>query len=329
MEGNFKKLYAPDNHYENKLRAIDMFRGMINKERNIYALAELHHQNRHKANHFLDDLRCVSCHSKHLEIRNSAIICCSCDRSYPLENDVADLRVRSDECNEYEKLNKKFMNYHKSLSTYTLLNSVPIINYIAMQSGLWNVKKIKVLDVGGGTGHTYGSFFRYPDTIDYYLLDPNLRLLHDQFLRIYPELSQLRLSHILGYAEELPFRRERFDLVMSLFAIDHLKDFKAFIRHAYRVLKDGGELFICSDLYKPSPFLVRRIPRFIGKVFSASFPERFLRWIYLRRHRVSFDDHTFHFESSKQIEGAMLDGGFKISKREDLLQHCFLLGKKK
>ena len=51
------------------------------------------------------------------------------------------------------------------------------------------LKNIKVLDVGGGTGHTHCSFFQFPEEIEYYLLDPNLRLLHDQFLRLYPKLS--------------------------------------------------------------------------------------------------------------------------------------------
>ena len=93
------------------------------------------------------------------------------------------------------------------------------------------------MDVGGGTGHTLATFFEFPETIDYFLVDPNIRLIHDQFIRLYLKLSYLKMSHIQANAEFLPIKENSFDLVLNLSAIDHLDDYKKFISEAYRVLK--------------------------------------------------------------------------------------------
>ena len=142
-------------------------------------------------------------------------------------------------------MNEQFLNYHKSLSIYTILNASPINNYIGFKSGIANLTKVKILDAGAGTGHAYSSFFYDPETIEYFLLDPYMRLLHVQFYRIYPKLSYLKIVHILANAEYLP-KDNSFDVVLNLSSEDDFDDYRHFIKESYRVLKKGGYFLITS-----------------------------------------------------------------------------------
>ena len=45
-------------------------------------------------------------------------------------------------------------------------------------------------------------------------MDPNIRLIHDQFIRLYPKLSYLKMSHIQANAEFLPIKKNSFDVVL-------------------------------------------------------------------------------------------------------------------
>ncbi|MBX7149170.1 class I SAM-dependent methyltransferase [bacterium] len=48
----------------------------------------------------------------------------------------------------------------------------------------------------------------------------------------------------VAQAENLPFEKNSFDLVMIMDLLHHLPDWKKAIREAHRVLKDGGKLWI-------------------------------------------------------------------------------------
>ena len=203
---------------------------------------------------------------------------------------------------------------------------MPINNYVSLNSEIGLIKNARVLDVGGGTGHSFATFFQYPDTIEYYLLDPNLRLLHDQFIRLYPKLSYLKMGHLLGNAESLPIKDETFDVVINISAIDHLDDYKKFIREAYRVLRPGGKFLVTSHLDIPAS--KEDSTKAKTKMFSASFWERVSRYLYYRKHAVGTDDHTLHLEDEKPIESALIETGFKIKKQEVFKRYFYFVGEK-
>lgn len=292
---------------------------LIDVERNIYQLAELYPQNRREVESYLDILQDPST-GIDLHIENDKIIG---DRAYVIENNVPDFTIQSSNTDDWIRLNKQFLNYHKSLSPYTLINSAPIINYLSLKSGIGLIKGGKVLDVGGGTGHTYCSFFQYPETIEYFLLDPNLRLLHDQFLRIYPKLSFLKIGHILAHAESLPIKENSFDVVLSLSAIDHLDDYKRFISEAFRVLKPGGKFMIYSHLDVPPA--KEDVTTTKAKLFSHSFWERASRYLYLKKYAVGEDDHTLHLDNEVPIKDCLLDTGFEIKDQEVFKRYFYFV----
>jgi ubiquinone/menaquinone biosynthesis C-methylase UbiE len=302
---------------------------LLKQERYIYEIAELYEQNRHDISDKLDILASPNSLGNPLKKVGDKLVCENTNTEYVIKNNVVDFCKNQFEKSEDEwaRLNAQFMNYHKSLSVYTLINSVPLLNYLAEKSGLGELKNAKVIDIGAGTGHTLCSFFQNPETLDYYLCDPNLRLLHDQFLRIYPRLAKLKLTHLLCYAEQLPFKSEVADLVMSLSAIDHFKDYKTFFKEGYRVCKKDGLIFVSSHLDVPASKRIQKVS-VKSKLFSISFWERVSRYLYYRKYKVGTDDHTNHFDTIEPIEKAMNDAGFKTQSKEEFFGHFWIIGKK-
>lgn len=300
----------------------DRYYKLIDKERNIYELAELYPQNRKKIEEYIDLLQ-DPISGKPLSLDGENLIG---DKNYSILDNIANFTTNDTTSDEWKKMNAQFLNYHKSLSVYTLLNASPIYNYVGFQSEIGTLKNVKVLDIGAGTGHAYCSFFQYPETIEYYLLDPNLRLLHDQFIRIYPKLTHLKMGHILANAEYLPIKDNSFDVVLNLSAVDHFDDYKKFIHESYRVLKPGGKFLITSHLDVAESD--EDATKTKSKIFSSSFWERLARYRYYKKHAVGGDDHTLHLENEKPIEEAMIEAGFKITKQEVFKRHFYFVAVK-
>ncbi|MEN8151225.1 MAG: class I SAM-dependent methyltransferase [Planctomycetota bacterium] len=303
----------------------EVMRGMIDRERNLYELAELFPQKRRDPAGFLGSLWCPACEESALALVGGTVRCEGCGETFPVRDRVIDFRPGSGDRGKWEGLNEQFLKYHRSLSVYTLLNGAPINNYVSARSGIGELSDVRVLDVGGGTGHVLGTFFRYPETIDYTLLDPNLRLLHDQFVRLYPALSRLPMSHVLGFAETLPFREGTFDVVMSISSIDHFRDYGKFVKSAHRVLAPGGRLLISSHLDIASD--VEPTSRW-RRLFTSSTLERVARRAYFRKHRVGDDDHTYHFEDTVDIARSMTDAGFTVRRDETFSRYFLVVGEK-
>jgi len=295
---------------------MDYYYKLIDKERNIYELAGLVAQNRRPVREYAAIIQNPVTKEK-MSIEELESI------SY---DNIADFMKDMDKGTEWEKMNRQFLNYHKSLTVYELINSLPIVNYMAFHSGIGFVKNMKVADIGGGTGQAYCSSFLFPETLDYFLVDPNLRLLHDQFYRIYPKFSFLKMGHILAKAENLPFIEDAFDLTMSRASIDHMEDYKKFIKEAKRITKPGGIIFITSHLDIPPSD--EDSTKTSSKILSLSFLERLTRFLYFKKYGVKSDDHTFHFESIDSIIDEMEKNGLKIEKQHIFKRHFYIVARK-
>ena len=305
-----------------------LFFNLIDKQRNVYESATLYKQNRRRVSDYVEDLQCIKT-GEALKIKGNELTNTSQTQSYAINDDVADFRDTTilENDKNWSRLNKKFLNYHKSLTSYALIRNLPLSHYVSAQTELAHVKGKTIVDVGAGTGQSQCSFFRYPEENTYFLVDPNVRLLHDQFIRIYPQLLETKMNHILSHAEKMPFKDNSVDIVMSLASIDHFADYKAFIKEAHRILKKDGQLLIFSHLDVP---LGGRILTKL-KTLKLSLPvilEVIARKIFQISKRVSVDDHTLHFHNSKPMEKAMEETGFKILKKEEFMRYFYLLGKK-
>jgi SAM-dependent methyltransferase len=95
------------------------------------------------------------------------------------------------------------------------------------------------------------------------------------------QLSSLRIARrrtselvfVAGLGEDLPFRDRSFDLVTMNQVIEHVRDQKACLREAVRVLKPGGALYIaCPNyfrFYEPhyKIFWLPLMPKFLGRAY--------------------------------------------------------------
>ena len=295
-----------------KKRIIDdpesLYNEMRKVHRNVYEPSELYEQNRRSVEDFIENLRYPGFPEDSFHINGDQLE--NVHGSVTIENDVVDFTGINTSTNvEWKRLNAQFLNYHKSLTIYEIMNSLAISNYLSIVSGIGDLKNKTVVDVGAGTGHVFCSFFRYPETIEYYLVDPNLRLLHDFFLRMFPKLALHKVAHILSYAEQIPLKSNFADVVMSMAAIDHYNDYEKFISEAYRVLKSDGIIFIASHLDIPAK---QKVPnaKVSGKIVR--FLERLTRFLYVRQNKVGRDDHTFHFENTEPIVKCLKNVGFEI-----------------
>lgn len=295
---------------------------MIDNERNIYEKADLYNQIRKSPKTFLDILE-DPYSGENLTIKDNVI---NGKNEYEIFENVPNFTNSKINSKNWKNLNEQFLNYHRSLNVYTLINNAPINTFLSLDSGIGRLKNKKVLDVGGGTGHTLATFFQFPETIDYFLLDPNLRLLHDHFVRLYPKLTYLEISHILGQAEYLPIKKNSFDIVLSISAVDHLDDFNKFIKEAFRVLKNGGNFLISSHFDVPPSDQDKT--KTINKIFSSSAFERLVRYLYYKSFKVGKDDHTIHLDNLKPLEKSIINAGFKIIKQVIYKRYFYFLCEK-
>ncbi len=267
---------------------------LYSKPRNVYQNAELYDQNRLTIAEIAPFLKL-----------NAAEIA-----ALPIEKNIVDYRQLAEKTTEWTRENAKFLNYHRSLTPYTLLNGLPQNHYIALKTGLAAAKNQVVVDVGAGTGQTLVNFFQHSETLTYFLIDPNIRLLHDQFIRIYPQLLTLKMGHILAMGENLPFKNESADIVICLAAIDHMADYRQFLNEAKRILKPHGKLLIASHLDVPKNFKLAKLWKQFN-VFSPSFLEFITRRWHQYRNRVALDDHTEHISDTAVLEKELVEKGFK------------------
>ena len=119
----------------------------------------------------------------------------------------------------------------------------------------------KMLDVGCGPG-TLTNFIYYQKFHNSYQIF-GVDIDNKNIISIYKKWPNGTFQ--LANAENLPFKENFFDRVMSRHVLEHVKNIDKVIDEIYRVCKKGGTLYIAvpTDIFEKN--IIRLIPGYMGK----------------------------------------------------------------
>ncbi|MBI4834618.1 MAG: methyltransferase domain-containing protein [Planctomycetes bacterium] len=209
-------------------------------------------------------LVCPNCRGKLKS--GPTLVCLLCHRSYPISHGIIDLRTGVTQKGEwdlsvFEKGYEK-MGYYKDEYGWAESGGYP--RYVAD----YRYSRVKgkiidwlkpqnddmILDVGCGVGYFLFDIMNKYSNININMIgiDPALPNIYWLNYRVKEE-NKTNIIGILGDAESLPFKDGIFNAIVTSEVIEHIFDKPKAIREMYRVLKQGGRLFMST----PSRFMVR------------------------------------------------------------------------
>jgi SAM-dependent methyltransferase len=150
----------------------------------------------------------------------------------------------------------------------------------------------KILDVGCG----HGDFLKpiYDKTIHSYGVDPDKKALDkNSFIK----------NKTVGTVEKLPFESNFFDLVVTAWVLEHLKDPQKAFQEIFRVLKPGGKVvFLTPNAWNYNIWIIRLIPEKFHDFFTRKFYDRQEHDTYSKQYKIN---------SVKKISKTLKPTGFK------------------
>jgi len=198
----------------------------------------------------VDDLRCVACDGN-LAPAESAFTCTGCGASYPIRDNV--LLVR-DEPAEDNRIARDFYNSAlwpkfrfwewfffigqggERRARNVILRHLPLNG----EKGAGN-RPFKLLDVACGDGAYMGWL-----PADWSITGIDVSRV--QLASCQRRNADRSLRLLLGEAETLPFRSQRFDAVLSIGGFNHFSDPEAALREMVRVVPSGAPVVISDEL---------------------------------------------------------------------------------
>jgi ubiquinone/menaquinone biosynthesis C-methylase UbiE len=139
-----------------------------------------------------------------------------------------------------KRLDKDFGNAHYK-EFYT--------QFFSLSENFYQEKVI--LDIGCGPR---GSLEWAVSAKERYGLDP----LADSYLKLGADKHQM--SYVKAYVEDMPFEKEKFDVVCSFNSLDHVSDLNRSCKEIQRVLKPGGLFLLLVDVHRmPTPTEPQRL----------------------------------------------------------------------
>jgi len=128
----------------------------------------------------------------------------------------------------------------------------------------------RVLDIGCG----HANFLKtvYSRTLNTYGIEPDKSAL---------EKNEIIQNKIVGTADKLPFEDGFFDVVVSAWVLEHLKNPLLTFKEIHRVLKPGGKvIFLTPNAWNFNVWMIRMVPE--------NFHDYFTRKLYNRQENDTY-----------------------------------------
>ena len=172
-------------------------------------------------------------------------------------------------------MKKEFVNkiFHDISDKYDLMNDIvsfrlhklwkkKFVNHINLNKN----KKNNILDIGCGTGDIVSIISENKSGLNSktktYLLDPNINMIKQGIKK----LKKKDITWIASYGELLPFKNNKFDVVMMSFSLRNVENINKTLKEINRVLKKDGQ-FICLEFGKIENLALNSI----YKIYSENF----------------------------------------------------------
>lgn len=165
------------------------------------------------------------------------------------------MEVKIRDIRKYEEAKARFKHLYRRSGTdidiIERLRYAKILDEVPGNAG-------RILDLGCGDGYLSLKCAANPEA-EVYSIDISINQLYKFKSRIHSG----NIIQIQGSVEHLPFKYDKFDLIIASEIIEHLYDYKTFFEQMYYILKDSGILLltvpynepvrvvICPHCYKP------------------------------------------------------------------------------
>lgn len=200
-----------------------------------------------------DILACPACKSSGLSFGPDAVRCPDCGRKYPIaRHDGADIvDFVPDSVARFQNPVQKLWRYLLATSAAEEQNLfdalVSFEAYDVQHAECYDLTSGRVLDIGGGSGilrRCLGS------SCEYVNVEPDMgAYARRSFLGKLDSRLSAPFVFFRGVAEYLPLRARTFDVAVMDGMIEHVFDLNCAFSEAFRVLKDGGRLYVAADCH--------------------------------------------------------------------------------
>lgn len=137
-------------------------------------------------------------------------------------------------------------------------------------------KNLRILDVGCGSGGNFEFLSNYGEV---HGVDNSLLAIKYAKNKAYKSLSKAE-------AERLPFPKQKFDLVLLLDVVEHIKDDKKALSEAKRVLKSDGAIIITAPampfIWSKHDQMQGHYRRYTKKMFRSLSQDTALKLVYIK-----------------------------------------------
>jgi len=209
-----------------------------------------------------------------------------------------------------EYLRKKYLekNFHNNEELFNFVSTDVLFGFYEISNILKNNNSINsVLEIGSGSGILLNELKTSFPNIDFTGVDPNESGFH-KYKEVYESLEKKEFN-IENVQIEKFTTKKNFDLVFSINAFEHVRDWKKYIDQTNNLLKNGGSNVIFAPNYDfpYEPHFV--IPIIINKKITKFFFKNRIEKSEIKTNEIGLWDGLC-FISKKEVEKFLMKNNY-------------------
>lgn len=260
---------------------------------------------------YLEFLACPNCKSSFRLEFGANLRCLGCNKVFSIKANIPNLLPASlledIKWLEWKDMDDTYQECYRAWSREEHLAARQTYDAFYDWCNVRDVQSVSLLDVGGGNGTSRVMYWKYPEKIDYFNVDPHINFLHPFHLDLYSRMKEIDFPYILGVGECLPLKSNTFDICITTAAVDHWNNPIDVFHEIYRCLKPQKKLYIMISKHI-SPTETQSMVKLIYEHYrtdgffalSKKLAKRIPQSLPLKR-KGAANTHMHHFRSLEQL----------------------------